>query len=179
VRCRNALGVAALAPCLAWTGCAGTGEAPEKATQPTPAHGPAHLDGAVRLRGRYEFEGRSRSVDAEVAVDHPIDPFRASVAAREPGERLVAVRLRLLNRGRDSFPADWARFRGYDGRGRVLAAGTQGTPLRKSLPDRAVRGQTLTSLVAFRVPRRRKLASVRMSSIVELWDFRARWRLEQ
>ena len=108
-----------------------------------------------------------------------IDPYRTLVTVPDAGERLVAVRLSLLNRGRDPFPSEWANFQGYGPRGRRLRPGTQGTPLRKSLPDRPVRGQRLTRLMAFRVPDGERLASVRMSSSVELWPFRARWRLEQ
>jgi hypothetical protein len=169
-RRRHAARVAALAASsLAWTACDGhRSEA-----------GPASLAGSVALRNSYEFEGRPRHVDAQIALDNVIDPYRGLVTATDPGERLVAVRLRLLNHGRDPFPLEWARFKGYDVRGRALAAGTQSTPLRKSLPDRPVRGQTLTSLMAFRVPERRKLASVRMTSVVELWAFRGRWRLKQ
>jgi hypothetical protein len=45
------------------------------------------------------------------------------------------------------------------------------------MPDRPVRGQALSAITAFEVPRGRRLASIRMTSIVKLWPFRARWKV--
>jgi hypothetical protein len=45
------------------------------------------------------------------------------------------------------------------------------------MPGRPVRGQMLASIVAFTVPRGRRLAEIRMTSIVRLWQFRARWTI--
>ena len=56
-----------------------------------------------------------------------------------------------------------------------LPPGTQSTPLRRTMPGRRVRGKLLTSITAFKVPRGRRLATIRMTSIVKLWAFRARW----
>jgi hypothetical protein len=131
----------------------------------------------VRLKGEYSQDGRERRVDARLAFDNVIDPYRAVVLTPPPNARFVGAQLHILNRGRDPFPIQWARFRGYDERGRPLPAGTQSTPLRKAMPNRPARGQVLTSIIALTVPRGGRLASIRMTSIVRLWPFRARWTL--
>lgn len=111
--------------------------------------------------------------------DNVVDPYRGGALVPPANTRFVGAQLHILNRGRDPFPIQWARFRGYDARGRPLPAGTQSTPLRKSMPTRPVRGQVLTSITAFTVPRGRRLASIRMTSIVRLWRFQARWKLQR
>jgi len=160
---------------LAAAAAAGCSSDDPPADPPAPP-GP-ELSEPVRLQGSYTVEGKRRRVDAQLAFDNLIDPYRSSLSAPEPGTRLVAVQLHVLNSGPEPFPLDWARLRGYDGRGRALPPGTQSTPLRKTAPDRPVRGQVLTAVTAFRVPRGRRLAEIRMRSIVRLWAFRARWNL--
>jgi hypothetical protein len=143
------------------------------------AAAPPKLANAVRLKGDYRFAGRRRHVDAQVSFDDVVDPYRSLSTSPGPNARFVAAQLRIMNRGRDPFPIQWARFRGYDERGRALPPGTQSTPLRRTMPDRPVRGQVLTSITAFMVPRGRRLDSIRMTSIVKLWPFRARWSLRR
>jgi hypothetical protein len=144
--------------------------------EPVPPPQPRLAD-TVRLQHQYRQGGRVRRVDAWMAFDNVTDPHRSSVLVPPPGARLVGAQLRILNRGPDPFPIRWARFRGYDQRGRPLPAGTRSTPLRRSMPNRPVRGQVLTSISAFTVPRGRRLASIRMRSIVRVWQFSARWTL--
>ena len=170
---RPQLVLAALAAAAGLAGCSGDDDAPvEKAPAP-----PAQLTNARHLQGEYTLNGRAHRVDARIGFDHVIDPYRAIASAPPPKTRFVGAQLHLLNRGPDRFPIQWARFRGYDERGRPLPAGTQSTPLRKTMPDRPVRGQVLTQITGFTVPRGRRLASIRMSSIVDVWRFRARWTL--
>jgi hypothetical protein len=171
---RAAAVVAALGLAFAAGACSSGDDAP--APEP-PVTLSTKLSQPVRLDGSYLLDGRRRRVDAQIAFDHLTDPYRAAMSAPSPGTRLVAVQLQVLNRGRDPFPLEWARLRGYDERGRALPSGTQSTPVRKTVPDRPVRGQVLTSFTAFRVPRGARLASIRMSSIVRLWRFNARWEL--
>ena len=112
----------------------------------------------MHLQGEYTLNGRAHRVDARIGFDHVIDPYRAIASAPPPKTRFVGAQLHLLNRGPDPFPIQWARFRGYDEeRGRPLPAGTQSTPLRKTMPDRPVRGQVLTQITGFTVPRGRRL----------------------
>jgi hypothetical protein len=141
------------------------------------AAAPHGRSNAVRLQGDYTFAGRRRRVDAQVSFDHVVDPVRSLVVSPGPNARFVGAQLRIVNQGRDPFPIRWARFRGYDERGRPLPPGTQSTPLRRTMPDRPVRGQALSAITAFEVPRGRRLASIRMTSIVKLWPFRARWKV--
>jgi hypothetical protein len=148
----------------------------DSATGTSPSQ-PPRVSNAVRLERHYTVNGRSRRVDARIGFDHAIDPYRAIAAVAPPGTRLVGAQLHLANSGPDPFPMRWARFRGYDERGRPLPAGTQSTPLRRTMPDRPVRGQVLTQIMGFTVPRGRRLASIRMTSIVSAWRFRARWTL--
>jgi hypothetical protein len=165
--------VTALAVAAALPACSGDDDSSaERAPAPPP-----QLTNAVRLKGGYTLNGRAHRVDARIGFDHVIDPYRASASAPPPKARFVGAQLHLLNRGQDPFPIQWARFRGYDERGRPLPAGTQSTPLRRSMPDRPVRGQVLTQITGFTVPRGRRLASIRLSSIVDAWRFRARWTL--
>jgi hypothetical protein len=154
--------------------CDSGGDEPRSTGRDTTVEAARPGANAVRLRRSYTF-GRRRQVDAEISFGDPIDPYRQSVQAPVPGTRMVAVRMGVLNRGRDAFPLGWAVLQGYDERGRPLPAGTESTPLRKTRPERPARGQLLTRLTAFRVPRGRRLASIRMSSGVNLWRFRARW----
>jgi hypothetical protein len=135
------------------------------------------LENAARLQGEYMQNGRAHRVDARIAFDHVIDPYRSATIAPVPDARIVGAQLRILNTGPDPFPIQWAHFRGYDERGRPLPAGTQSTPLRRTMPDRPVRGQVLSSITGFTVPQGRRLASIRMSSIVDVWRFHARWTL--
>ena len=151
-------------------GCGGD-DSPSGST----AAAPRKLSNAVRLQGDYPFGGRRRRVDAQVSFEHVVDPYRSLSTSPGSNARFVAAQLRIMNRGRDPFPIQWARFRGYDERGRPLPPGTQSTPLRRTMPGRRVRGQLLTSITAFKVPRGRRLATIRMTSIVKLWAFRARW----
>jgi hypothetical protein len=154
------------AAAAAFTSCSGS----EQQSTPKPA-----LSGAVRLHGDYSLLGRRHRVDAEVALGKVVDPYRSLVVPAPPNGRLVAVQLRIRNRARDAFPLRWARFHARDERGRPLPAAVYSTPVRKTVPDRPVRGQVLASLVAFQVPRGRRIGTVRMTSIVRLWPFRARW----
>jgi hypothetical protein len=153
--------------------CGGDDSAPAGTTQATAPT----VAGGEQLKGEYTQGGRERHVDAQIAFGRVIDPYRAGVIAAAPDARFVGVQLKMLNRGRDPFPFEWARFQGYDERGRALPAGTQSTPLQKTMPGRPVRGQLLASIVAFTVPRGRRLAEIRMTSIVRLWQFRARWAI--
>jgi len=165
--------LAALAAAAALGSCSGDDDSP---ADPAPAPRP-RLSNAVHLQEEYSMDGRVRRVDARIAFDNVVDPYRG-VALVPPGDaRFVGAQLHILNRGRNPFPIRWARLRGYDERGRSLPAGTQSTPLRKSMPNRPVRGQVVTQVTAFTVPRGRRLASIRMTSIVRLWRFRARWTL--
>ena len=170
---RPQLALAALAATAGLASCSGDDDSSaEKAPGPRP-----QLTNAVRLQGEYALNGRDRRVDARISFDHVIDPYRAIAVEPPPNARFAGAQLHILNRGPDPFPIRWARFRGYDERGRPLPAGTQSTPLRRSMPDRPVRGQVLTQITGFTVPRGRRLASIRMTSIVRAWRFRARWTL--
>jgi hypothetical protein len=170
---RLSAALAALAVSALLVGCGGDDDS---SSGDSPAAGPK-LPNAVRLQGDYTHNGRPRHVDAQMAFDAFADPYRSGLIPPVPNARFVAAQLRILNRGRDPFPLQWARFRGYDELGRALPPGTQSTPLRRTMPDRRVRGQVLTSITAFQVPRGRRLASIRMTSIVQVWPFRARWTL--
>ncbi len=170
---RPLLVLVALAAAAGLGACSGDDDSTgRKASAPPP-----QLANAVRLQGEYTLNGRAHRVDARIGFGHVIDPYRAIASEPPPKTRFVGAQLHLLNRGPDPFPIQWARFRGYDERGRPLPAGTQSTPLRRSMPDRPVRGQVLTQIIGFTVPRARRLASIRMSSIVDVWRFRARWTL--
>jgi hypothetical protein len=149
----------------------------DDSTASNAAPAPPRLPDAQRLRGEYTLNGRAHRVDARIAFDHVIDPYRNAALAPAPNTRLVGAQLRILNTGPDPFPMQWARFRGYDERGRPLPEGTQSTPLRKTMPSRPLRGQVLSSITGFTVPHGRRLASIRMTSIVDAWRFHARWTL--
>jgi hypothetical protein len=163
----------ALAAMAALSACGGEDSGPAGTTQ---AAAPK-ITGGEQLKGEYTQGGRERQVNAQIAFGRLIDPYRAGVITAPPDARFVGVQLKLLNSGRDPFPFEWARFQGYDERGRALPAGTQNTPLQKTMPGRPVRGQLLASIVAFTVPRGRRLAEIRMTSIVRLWQFHARWEI--
>jgi hypothetical protein len=167
--------LAGLVVAVAGAGCGGD-DSRAPAPTPTPKL-QAELSKPVHLLGTYSLEGHRRRVDVQIGFDNLTDPYRSATTAPSRGIRLVAVHLQVLNHGRDPFPLDWARFRGYDQRGRALPAGTESTPVRKTVADRPVRGQVLTSVAAFRVPRGSRLGSIRMYSIVDLWRFKARWQL--
>lgn len=170
--CRPPLAIAAVAAAAVLASCAGDDDPPHGSS----TAGRSQPANAVRLQREYTVRGRDRRVDARLSFDNVIDPYR-SIAVPPKDARYAGAQLHILNRGPDPFPIRWARFRGYDERGRPLPAGTQSTQLRRTMPDRPVRGQVLTSVVAFTVPRGRRLASIRMTSIVRLWRFRARWTL--
>lgn len=170
---RSLLVLAALAAAGGLAACSGDDDSTaRKAETPGP-----QLTNAVRLQGEYTLNGRPHRVDAQIAFDHVVDPYRSIASAPPADTRFAGAQLQILNRGPDPFPIQWARFRGYDERGRPLPAGTQSTPLRKTMPDRPVRGQVLSSITAFTVPQGRRLSSIRMTSIVDVWRFRARWTL--
>jgi hypothetical protein len=173
IRLRTLTVLVALAAGAVFLGCGGDDGSSPGVAGPAPPK----LSNAVRLRHGYRFAGRRRRVDAQVSFGNVVDPYRSLSTSPGPNARFVAAQLRILNRGRDPFPIRWARFRGYDERGRPLPPGTQSTPLRRTMPDRPLRGQALTSLTAFVVPRGRRLESIRMTSIVRVWPFRARWTL--
>jgi hypothetical protein len=174
VRLAACVASAALAALLA-AACGGSDE--PAAERPAATTLASSLSKPVRVRGTYVLDGRRRKVDALIGFDNRTDPYRGSVTAPAPGSRMVSVQLHVLNRGRDPFPLDWARFRGYDERGEPLPPGTESTPLRKTAPRLPVKGQVLTTVAAFAVPRGHQLASIRMRSIVDLWRFGARWTL--
>jgi hypothetical protein len=152
--------LAALVAAVAAAGC-GSGGAPPPDPVVTLR---TKLSQPVRLSGSYVLENRRHRAAAEIAFDNLTDPSRSSTGAPTRGTRMVAAQLQVLNRGPDPFPLDWARFRGYDERGRPLPAGTESTPVRKTVADRPVRGQVLSSVTAFRVPRGARLASISKSS---------------
>jgi hypothetical protein len=167
------LAAAALAAVGTLSACGGDDPTPA-GTSPAPV---PKVAGAEHLKGEYTQAGEERSVDAQIAFGKVIDPYRTGVITAPPDARFVGVQLKILNRGADPFPFEWARFQGYDERGRPLPPGTQSTPLQKTMPGRPVRGQILASIVAFTVPRGRRLAEIRMTSIVRLWRFHARWTI--
>ena len=132
---------------------------------------------ARRLQGEYTLNARAHRVDARIGFGHVIDPYRAIASSRRRRRASWALSSTSSTAAPTRSRSSGLAFRGYDERGRPLPAGTQSTPLRRSMPDRPVRGQVLTQIIGFTVPRGRRLALIRMSSIVDVWRFRARWTL--
>ncbi len=131
------------------------------------------LSSPARLRSSYTFAGRTRSVDAQIQPATVIDPWRPPLAIAPAGQRWVGITMRYLNRGRDPFPREWARFEATDERGAVHPGSVREPPRRLFVGRRGPLFQT----IGFAVPRQTRLASVHMTSIVELWPFDVTWRL--
>lgn len=130
-----------------------------------------------RLRGDYEFEGRRRRVDVSIVPRNVLDPWKGTVVVPPKGARYVGVTVRFVNHGPDPFPHEWANFGGRDDAGRKLSVRTARSPLRKTSPDRPVRGQALDQIIGLPVPKGRSLSELRIGSIVTLFPFDARWKL--
>jgi hypothetical protein len=155
---------------LALAGCGGGSGDEPAATTTAPAQAlPRGLAAPVTLRRTYPFGGRPRAVDTEVVPGTLLDPWRNPAVPVPAGARLVAVQMTWLDRGRDPFPREWARFAARDDRG-AKARGTFLGPERRS-------GRLTIQPVGFIVDRGRRLATVGMTSIVDVWPFRASWRL--
>jgi len=162
---RSALLLAA----LALAGCGGgDGDATPAATTPAQAL-PRGLAAPVSLRKTYPFEGRTRRVDTVAVPGSLLDPWRTPAVPVPEGARLVAAQLTWLDRGRDPFPREWARYAGRDDTGAPLARTFLG-PARRD-------GRLTVQPVGFVVGAGRRLAEVRMTSIVDVWRFHAKWRL--
>jgi hypothetical protein len=125
------------------------------------------------FRKRYFFM-RRRQVEAVLT------PSAFTARVNDPylyvprGQRPFRLALRWEDRGRDPFPLDWARF-SLRGEGRAPRPGFSYSPIRRISPTD--KSSPKTTILTFLVPRAFHPRELRISSIVRLWKFRARWRL--
>jgi hypothetical protein len=157
-------GLLAAAP----AGC-GDDESPQRGA----GAGGTQLSSPTRLRSSYALAGRERSVDTLIQPVTAIDPWRPPLAVAPAGERWVGITMRYVDRGRNPFPREWARFEATDERGAVHPGAVRAPPRRLYAGRRGPLFQT----IGFAVPRGTRLASVHMTSIVKLWAFDVTWRL--
>lgn len=171
--------VAALIPAL---GCDS-----EKDRQPTASRAPVTVPAprsmrgippppgsSVLLRRTYGFGGRVRSVDSAVAVKPLTAPVRDPSSGASGGRRPLRFSVRIDDRGRDPLPVRWARFTLVSSAGARVSGYSQ-TPVRRLSPDR--RGSPRATTLTFVVPAGFTPAQIRLSSIVGIWPFAARWQV--
>jgi hypothetical protein len=165
----------ALLAALAFAACGndgdgGDGDSGQAEPRPAAQRLPRGLAPPVALRKAYAVAGARKSVSSRAVPSSLLDPWRNPAVPVPEGSRLVAVQVTWLDRGRDRFPIEWARFSARDDRGARLAGDYVG-PTRRS--DR------LTIVpVGFIIGRGRRLESLEMRSIATaVWPFRASWTL--
>jgi hypothetical protein len=147
---------------LAAGGCGGADE--KAAPKPEPA--------SVALTKTYGFQGRSRRVDSRVTVSPTGARIRDSALVVPRGRRPFRLAIRIEDHGPSPFPFQWARFTLVSRTG-ARSSGSSLTPLRRLEPgrQRSARG----AIVTFLVPKGFVPVQARMTSIVAVWPFEARW----
>ena len=130
----------------------------------------------MKLEKTYDFQGRTRRVDSRVTVSPVTSPVRDPLLVVPRGRRPVRVTVRVQDQGPSPFPFAWARFT-LVGRDGARSSGSSMTPLRRTEPGR--RRSARTAIITFVVPKDLVPAQVRMTSIVAVWPFKARWAVER
>ena len=152
---------------FAAVGCGGGAADPPPPPQKPPP--------TVTLKRTYDFQGRKRSVVTAMAVSPTTARSGDPLLSVPRGRRAVSVKLRIEDRGRDPFPLGWARFTLVSRTG-ARSAGYTRSPVRRLQPNR--RRSPREAVLTYFVPKDFVAAQVRLSSIVTVWPFRARWALE-
>jgi hypothetical protein len=134
------------------------------------------LSSPARLRSTYVLAGRARRVDSVVEPVTILDPWRPPLAVAPAGRRWIGVTVRYVDRGEDPFPRAWARFEAA-GSGGAVYPGAVRSPPHRLYAGRDQRGNPLFQTIGFAVPRGKRLATLHMTSIVQLWPFDVSWRL--
>ena len=130
----------------------------------------------MTLTKTYDFQGRTRRVASRVTVSPVTSPVRDPSLVVPRGRRPVRVTVRVEDKGPSPFPFEWARFT-LVGRGGARSPGSSMTPMRRTEPGR--RRSARKTIITFLVPKDFVPAHVRMTSIVAVWPFRARWAVER
>jgi hypothetical protein len=129
----------------------------------------------VALEKTYGFQGRSRRVDSRVTVSPTGARIRDTSLVVPRGRRPFRLAVRIEDRGPSPFPFEWARFTLVSRTG-ARSSGSSLTPLRRLEPGR--RRSARAAIITFLVPKGFVPVQARMTSIVAVWPFQARWAVK-
>ena len=147
---------------------------PATVSAATTARTPAPAKSPVRLTHIYQFANRRREVRSTLTVGPAGGIVRDASIVIPAGRRPYRVSVRVDDRGPAPFPYEWARFT-LVGRQGTVVNGYVRTTLRRLMPNR--RRSPRQTFLTFLIPGGFAPSEVRMTSIVRLWPFKARWRL--
>jgi hypothetical protein len=114
-------------------------------------------------------------INTTLAASTLTDPFVPEGPQAPSGQHYVGIALSWTDNGKP-FPHDYARFALFDDDG-ARTSGAVLSPLKKTFPDKAAKGQPLTQIVALPIADGRKPETLELSSIVKSWPFTASWSL--
>ena len=159
----------AFAALVTIAGCGGGAEGSGDAQRPAAGIAPPRL-----VAGSYALAGRERRVRTTITPVLVTDRRRNDAIPTPRGRRQLQVDLRLDDRGRDRLEPQVLSFAAVDGNGARVGEAFR-LPLRHAQPNDP-NGPRLLS-VGFTLPHGRKLAQLRLRSIVERLPLRLRWDL--